>query len=114
MTTSPLKEIQEKRTQTTTICLFHCFISRMEPKNVIEALQDAEWITSMQAELSEFKRNKVWRLIPKPANASVIGLKWIFINKVDKDGNVIRNKSRWWSKAVVNMKELTMKRHFLQ
>ena len=48
----------------------------------------------MQDELNEFERNKVWRLIPTPKDASVVGLKWVFRNKMDKEGNVIRNKAR--------------------
>ncbi|KAI3524143.1 hypothetical protein L1887_02795 [Cichorium endivia] len=44
--------------------------------------------------LNEFERNKVWRLVPTPENASVLGMKWIFRNKMDKEGNVIRNKAR--------------------
>ena len=48
----------------------------------------------MQAELNEFERNKVWRLIPTPPNVSVVGLKWVFRNKVYKEGNVVRNKAR--------------------
>ena len=46
----------------------------------------------MQEELNEFERNKVWRLIPTPKDASVVGLKWVFCNKLDKEGNWIRNK----------------------
>jgi len=37
----------------------------------------------------EFERSKVWRLVPKPKDVSVIGLKWIFKNKTDKEGNVV-------------------------
>ena len=48
----------------------------------------------MQDELHEFERNRVWRLIPIPKDASVVGLKWVFRNKMDKKGNVIRNKAR--------------------
>ena len=48
----------------------------------------------MQDELSEFERNKVWRLISTPKDASVVGLKRVFRNKMDKEGNVIRNKER--------------------
>ncbi|XP_052626769.1 uncharacterized protein LOC128133398 [Lactuca sativa] len=49
---------------------------------------------AIQDELNEFERNKVWRLIPTPKDASVVGLKWVFRNKMDKEGNVIRNKAR--------------------
>ncbi|XP_023741070.1 uncharacterized mitochondrial protein AtMg00820-like [Lactuca sativa] len=48
----------------------------------------------MQDKLNEFKRNKVWRLIPTPPDASVVDQKWVFRNKMDKQGNVIRNKAR--------------------
>ena len=33
-------------------------------------------------------------MIPTPKDASVVGLKWVFRNKLDKEGNVIRNKAR--------------------
>ncbi|KAL4581752.1 hypothetical protein LXL04_006280 [Taraxacum kok-saghyz] len=46
------------------------------------------------AELNDFERNKAWRLIPTPPNVSVVGLKWVFRNKVDREGNVVRNKAR--------------------
>jgi len=49
----------------------------------------------MQEELEEFERNKVWTLVPKPHDVqSVIGTRWVFRNKVDDQGIVIRNKAR--------------------
>ena len=48
----------------------------------------------MQEELSEFKRNQVWRLVPRPSNKTVIGTKWVFRNKLDEHGTVTRNKAR--------------------
>ena len=48
----------------------------------------------MQDGINEFERNKVWRLIPTPPEASVVGLKWVFHNKLDKEGNIVRNKAR--------------------
>ncbi|XP_057418198.1 uncharacterized protein LOC130712379 [Lotus japonicus] len=41
-----------------------CFISKMEPKNVKEALTDEYWINAMQEELDQFRRNEAWDLIP--------------------------------------------------
>ena len=32
--------------------------------------------------------------MPRPLDNSVIGIKWIFRNKMDESGNVIRNKTR--------------------
>lgn len=65
-------------------CMFNSFISKIEPKIVKAALDHYDWIETMQARLNEFERNNVWRLIPTPPNASVVGLKWIFRNKVHK------------------------------
>lgn len=47
----------------------------------------------MQGELNEFECNKVLRLFLTAQSASVIGLKWVFWNKLDNEVNVIRNKS---------------------
>ena len=48
----------------------------------------------MKEEMFEFDRNKVWRLVERPKNHPVIGVKWVYRNKMDEDGNVIRNKAR--------------------
>ncbi|GJY48953.1 putative ribonuclease H-like domain-containing protein [Tanacetum coccineum] len=36
-------------------CLFACFLSQMEPKKVIQALEDPSWIEAMQEELLQFQ-----------------------------------------------------------
>ena len=60
-----------------------------------EALEDANWVVAMQEELNNFKRNNVWTLVEKPKDCrNVIGTKWVFKNKQDTHGNVIRNKAR--------------------
>ncbi|KAL8109061.1 hypothetical protein AgCh_025234 [Apium graveolens] len=48
---------------------------------------------SMQEELNEFERNKVWTLVPRPKNRSVVGTKWVFRKKTDSEGIVTRNKA---------------------
>ncbi|GJR88724.1 retrovirus-related pol polyprotein from transposon TNT 1-94 [Tanacetum coccineum] len=40
-------------------CLYVNFLSRMEPKKLIEALEEEGWIIAMQEELNQFERNKV-------------------------------------------------------
>ena len=59
-----------------------------------EALQDADWVNSIRKELHQFVRNDVWELVPRSKGVNVIGTKWIFKNKSDEYGTVIRNKSR--------------------
>ena len=48
----------------------------------------------MQEELNQFERSEVWELVPRPSNQSVIGTKWVFRNKMDENGIIVRNKAR--------------------
>nr|GEU50868.1 retrotransposon protein, putative, unclassified [Tanacetum cinerariifolium] len=73
---------------------FFCFISTIEPKNVNEALGDESWIVAMQEELNQFITNDVWELVPQPRNMTIKGTKWVFRNKLDKNGIVSQNKAR--------------------
>ncbi|KAL4590865.1 hypothetical protein LXL04_003810 [Taraxacum kok-saghyz] len=88
------KEREASLNKNLLFCQYNAFLSKIEPKNVKIALDHSNWVEAMQAELNDFERNKVWRLIPTPPNVSVVGLKWVFRNKVDKEGNVVRNKAR--------------------
>nr|GFB11726.1 retrovirus-related Pol polyprotein from transposon TNT 1-94 [Tanacetum cinerariifolium] len=74
--------------------LVSCLLSFIEPANVVEALRDADWVSTMQEELDQFARLKVWRLVPRPEGKFVIKTKWIFKNKKDESSLVIRNKAR--------------------
>ncbi|KAA0035705.1 gag-pol polyprotein [Cucumis melo var. makuwa] len=69
-------------------------IIAIKPTSVENALKDEYWINVMQEELLQFKRNDVWTLVPKPDGANIIGTKWIFRNKTDESGCVIRNRAR--------------------
>jgi hypothetical protein len=71
-----------------------CYLAQTEPKKVDEALQDESWVSTMHDELHQFTRNDVWTLVPQPAEHNIIGTKWIFKNKTDEHGTVIRNKAR--------------------
>ncbi|GJX66912.1 putative ribonuclease H-like domain-containing protein [Tanacetum coccineum] len=75
-------------------CLFACFLSQSEPKKVSEALEDESWIEAMQEELLQFKLQQVWILVDLPNGAKVIGTKWVYRNKKDERGVVVRNKAR--------------------
>jgi hypothetical protein len=71
-----------------------CYLAQTEPKKVDEALQDDGWVSAMHDELHQFTRNDVWTLVPHPAEQNIIGTKWIFKNKTDEHGTVVRNKAR--------------------
>ncbi|GJY23119.1 putative ribonuclease H-like domain-containing protein [Tanacetum coccineum] len=75
-------------------CLFACFLSQVEPKKVMQALQDPSWIKAMHDKLLQFKLQKVWTLVDLPNGKRHIGTKWVFRNKKDERGIVIKNKAR--------------------
>ncbi|GJR34715.1 retrovirus-related pol polyprotein from transposon TNT 1-94 [Tanacetum coccineum] len=75
-------------------CLYVNFLSEIESKKLIEALKEKGWIIVMQEELNQFERNKVWILFPAPYGKTIIGTKWIYMNKMDENGVVIKNKAR--------------------
>nr|GEX05996.1 copia protein [Tanacetum cinerariifolium] len=65
-----------------------------EPKQVHQTLKDPSWIDAMQEELLRFKMQKVWILVDLPYGKRAIGTNWVYRNKKDKRGIVIKNKAR--------------------
>lgn len=59
-----------------------------------KALNDVDWVNSMQHELHQFERSNVWYLVPRPGDRPIIGTRWVFRNKLDESGVIMRNKSR--------------------
>ncbi|GJT69823.1 putative ribonuclease H-like domain-containing protein [Tanacetum coccineum] len=52
------------------------------------------WVEAMQEELLQFKIQKVWTLVDLPYGKKAIGTKWVYRNKKDERGIVVRNKAR--------------------
>ncbi|GJV47851.1 putative ribonuclease H-like domain-containing protein, partial [Tanacetum coccineum] len=61
---------------------------------VIQALTDPSWIKAMQEELLQFKLQKVWILVDLPKGKRAIRTKWVYRNKKDEKGIVVRNNAR--------------------
>ncbi|GJS89286.1 putative ribonuclease H-like domain-containing protein [Tanacetum coccineum] len=51
-------------------------------------------IEAMQDELLQFKLQKVWILVDLPYGKRAIGTKWVYMNKKDERGIIVRNKAR--------------------
>ena len=75
-------------------CTTYAFISSIEPKNINEACKDEFWMIAMNEELNQFNQNNVWELVPNPKDHQIIGTKWIYRNKLDESGNIVKNKAR--------------------
>ena len=78
---------------------YMAFVSQVEPSRIDDALEDEHWILAMQEELNQFERNKVWKLVPRPSNKIIIGTRWVFRNKLDENGLIVRNKARLVAKG---------------
>ncbi|GJY75509.1 retrovirus-related pol polyprotein from transposon TNT 1-94, partial [Tanacetum coccineum] len=75
--------------------MFALTVSRTEPKNIKEAIDDSSWIEAMQEELHQFDRLDVWELVDRPLCKNVINMK----NKHDEENTVIHNKARLVAKG---------------
>ena len=53
----------------------------------------------MQEELDRFQKNDVWKIIELLKGKYVVGAKWVFRNKLDETGKVVRNKARLVAKG---------------
>jgi hypothetical protein len=77
----------------------HSFVSCVEPTCIDEVLQDPNWVNTMHEELNNFTRNQVWTLEKPPQYARIIGTNWVFRNKQDDQGVIVRNKARLVAKG---------------
>nr|GEZ12565.1 Gag-Pol polyprotein [Tanacetum cinerariifolium] len=57
------------------MCMFALTVSRIEPKNINEAMADHAWIEAMHEELHQVKRLDVWELVNRPLCKNVINMK---------------------------------------
>eukprot|EP00253_Pinus_taeda_P008340 PITA_08340 len=69
-------------------------LSMIEPETFAEASKDPHWVKTLEEEMSQIEKNKTWELVPHPEDKNIIGTKWVFKNKTNEEGQVIRNKAR--------------------
>lgn len=91
---SPLKGVLT-RSKAMWLDSYSPFLSSIEPKNFPQAKKNESWMIAMQKELNQFERDKVWLLVPPPKNHSNIGIKWVFKNRLNEDGEIVKNKARF-------------------
>ncbi|GKA55092.1 retrotransposon protein, putative, ty1-copia subclass [Tanacetum coccineum] len=85
---------EQKTYDTLNTYLYACFLSQTEPTSIAKALSDSSWVEAMDEELLQFKLQQVWILVDLPIGKRAIGTKWVFRNKKDERGIMIRNKAR--------------------
>lgn len=67
-------------------------VSLIKPTSIDDTLLNTDWILEMQEELNQLSINDVWDLVPRHKGNPVIGTKWVFKNKMNEKGEVVRNK----------------------
>lgn len=83
-----------------------------ERQNVNEACRDECWVKAMNEELEQIEKKNTWELVPRPHNKNIIGTKWIFKNKLNKNGEVIRNKVRLVCKGYAQQEGIDFEENF--
>ncbi|GJX03449.1 putative ribonuclease H-like domain-containing protein [Tanacetum coccineum] len=67
--------------------------SATQTRQMTKNLEEYGFIEAMQEELLQFKLQEVWTLVELPLGKRAIGTKWVFRNKKDERGIVIKNKA---------------------
>ncbi|KAA3488201.1 Copia protein [Gossypium australe] len=62
------------------------------------ATQESFHMLRMETSLIHLK-NQVWNLVDRPSDHPTIRNKWVFRNKLDENGNIVRNKARLVAKG---------------
>jgi hypothetical protein len=57
-------------------------------------------------------QNDTWELVPRPKKKNLIGTKWVFINNLNKDGQVTRNKERLVRKGYSQVEGIDFEKMF--
>ncbi|CAL9019831.1 unnamed protein product [Prunus brigantina] len=76
-----------------------CNMCIVEPDSFEEADLDESWRSAMEAELEMIEKNNTWKLVDRPFDKPVIGVKWVYKVKLNLDGTVQKNKARLVAKG---------------
>jgi hypothetical protein len=101
------KGVQTRRKLIKTTEQYHiALISMLEPKNFNEDNKDDHWVKAMNEELDQIEKNNTWEMVQRPEGKNIIVSKWIFKNKLNEQGQVIRNKARLVCKGYAQIEGL--------
>jgi FtsZ-interacting cell division protein YlmF len=89
------------------------FISMLEPKNFNEASKDEHWVKAMNDKLDQIEKNNTWEMVHRLEGKNIIGSKWIFKNKLNEQGQVVRNKARLVCKGYAQIEGLDFDETFV-
>ena len=66
----------------------------------------------MNEEIDQIKKNETWELVARPEDKNIVGTKWIFKNKFNQDGQVIRNTTRFVCKGYAQVEGIDFEENY--
>eukprot|EP00253_Pinus_taeda_P015597 PITA_15597 len=107
------KEVStERRRSIAEASSYLALLSSTKPQNVRKACKDECWVKVMDEELEQIEKNNSWELVPRPTDKNVIGTKWILKNKLNENGEVVRNKARLVCKGYAKQEGIDFEENF--
>ena len=85
----------------------------IEPSSFEEAVEKPVWVDALVEKYKSIVKNSVWEVVPRPSDKSDVGSRWIFKVKHVADRSIEKYKAIFVAKGYSQVKELTMRRHFL-
>lgn len=87
-------------------------LSMIEPETFTQGSKDPHWVEAMEEEMSQIEKNETWELLPCLKDKNIIGTKWVFKNKMNEDGQIIRNKARIVCKGYSQIEGIDFEENF--
>ncbi|PKU68057.1 Retrovirus-related Pol polyprotein from transposon TNT 1-94 [Dendrobium catenatum] len=65
-----------------------------DPTSFNEAIKIPHWRSAMATEFLALQKQGTWTLVPSPANANILGCRWLYRTKYHSNGTIARHKAR--------------------
>ncbi|GJR22873.1 copia protein [Tanacetum coccineum] len=78
--------------------------SATQTRRMTKISEEHVMIEAMQDDLLQFRSQKVWRLVDLPKGKHAIGTKWVYRNKKDERGILVRNMARLFAQGYTQEK----------
>lgn len=83
---------------------FVLFLSTDDPLSYEQAVKSKDWRKAMDLEIEAIEKNHTWKLVKAHSGVKVIGVKWVYRTKLNKNGEIDKCKARLVAKGYVREK----------